>query len=345
MRVVRKSLTISTPSGSPATYNLKWQPPKGALVAAIGIGVDSLAALYDTEVTGIEHGARQAVKTFVEGNITYGPPLGHVACRVEHDDLSDVARLAPAKFKAWPGRINSPRDLRVLQSKLQQGYQPGYNERLRLRMAGKPPCEDFAMWPLKELVDFKISLKRIYGSTTIARAWLYLIEFESKQEMELYCGQPDLTDYPQWVTQALVLDNTAAVDGTDKETLWPGAFSGINPHGLRILQIFSMGHSNDGGTITYAPDYTSAALVNLKHGGGESVAPFYADERVMLGEFTSQLLQHYDCWRNPDLILKWHSSLLWETERLATDYQKDLRLSLYGLLRPQDAEGNIRDAA
>jgi hypothetical protein len=343
MRVIRKSLDISTPG---ATYNLTYEPPKGARVAVIGVGVDSLASLYDTQVMAITHGARQGVKTKTISSVEYGVPLGHVASRVEHDSLSSVPLVAAPQVRMWPGRMNDPRDLANLRAKLRNGGSLDYHENLRLRWADRAPCRSFAMWPLRELVEFKISLSRVFGTTAISRAWLYLLEFEDAREHALYCGQPDLTDYPMWVAQPLILDAAAGVDRNPHETQWPGEFSGINPHGLRIKQFFSTGYSRDpdaDNAIAYAPTYPNLVKVELQRGDAGALAPWFAEERVTLSEFAPQLMQHFDCWRDPELILPWYGSLLWDTERLLSSLPKIIRVSAYGLLRPQADGGSVYD--
>lgn len=343
MRVIRKPLEISTPG---ATYRLTWTPEKGARVAVIGVGVDNFNVLEDHEVTGMSHGARQAVKKSTVNGVDYYVPLGHIANRVEADDFVTNAVISANKFRPWPGRFNNPLDLKRLNKKLADGQRLTRHELLRLTWEDRVPCQSFAMWPLTELVEFRIDLKRIHSENSVNRAWLYLVEFESKAEQQLYCGQPDLTDFPQWVAQALILAEGAGDDGQPHETLWPGEFSGINPHALRIQQIFATAHSNDGaGTIAYAPTYLDAVDVELQRGDGGSIQPFFAEDKITLSEFTNQLLQSYDCMNDPELVLPWFGSLLWQTTRRLTAEAKNIRMSCYGLLRPHTADGGVFDVA
>lgn len=341
MRLIRKSLAISSPG---ATYRLTWTPPRNARVAVIGISVDSLAALRDHQVTGISHGARQALKTCTISSTVYGIPLGHVACRVEHDDLASHVGRAPG-FKAWPGRFNSPVDLRRLESKLAQGQGLTPTEQLRLRWRDRVPCRDFTLWPLRELVEFRVDLARLYGSTSILRAWLHLVEFESEAEKQLFCGQPDLSEYPQWIAQALILQSGVGVDAQPHETLWPGDFSGLSPHAVRLRQILATGYSNNSDTIDYAPTYPNNVLVDLRRGDGGALGPSWSEERVTVSELAPQRLQDFDCWRDPEIMLPWFGSLQWNTERLLTSYAKIIRLSLYGTLEVQRADQPIYDVA
>lgn len=342
MRLIRVPMTVDTPG---STYNIHWTPPEQALVAAVGFSIDKLAALYDTEVTSVTHGGREAVTKSTVSGTEYGIPLGHFANYIEHEAISSAGVLAaPSKFKPWPGRYNLPADWQSLVARLQNGEALSPAEKLRVRMARRVPCEGFAAWPLQRQVKFNIALKRIYGTTAPAYAYLWVIEFENAEEMALFCGQPDLTDYPHWLGQGLILAAAAGTDQTRTERLWQPA--NMPAHALRIQQFFAMGHENNSETIAYNAAYPASVLVNVEGGDGGSVFPSYADARAQLHTLAPQVLQHYDCARDPELLLPWNGSLLFETQRLLTDYQKDIRLTAYGLLRPQDAlTGGVADAA
>lgn len=338
MRLIRIPLSISTPG---STYNLTFTPPSHARLICLGIDVDTKAALYDHEVTSFQHGAYQAVTTATVGSTVYGVPLGHMANRVEYDDVSSV-HLAPAKFQPFPGRFNDPDDYLALSIRAARGDTLSKSERLRLFLGGRVPCQRFGFLPLTPNIEVNLAVKRIYGSSSITYAHLWCLELDAT-EMEFCCSQAKLTDFPHWAVQALILAAGAGVEDAMIERKWnlPGA--GAN-HALRVHNIMAMGHQNNGGTIAYAVDHLKGALVRITAGDGNAIDPNYADKRIKLHAFAPQLLQHVDCARRPEIIVPWNSSLQFEVQRLATTYQKDIRVTLYGLLRPQ-IEGQQLDAA
>jgi len=338
MRLIKVPLTISAPG---ATYTMTFSPPSHARLVVLGMDVDTKAAMYDHEVTSISHGAYEGITKGSNSGTDYSPPLGHVANRVEPDDLSSV-HLAPAKFQPWPGRFNDPEDFLGLQIRAARGDQLSRNEKLRLFLGGRVPCRNFSFIPITPNVDFTVSLKRIYGASSVTYAHLWCLELDAT-EMEYCCSLAKLTDWPHWACQPLILAAGAGVEANQIERRWNLAGAGTN-HALRVHNIMAMGYQNNGGVIAYAVDHLKAALVRITAGDGNAIDPNYADKRVKLHTFAPQLLQHVDCARRPEIIVPWNSSLQFDVQRLASTYQKDIRVTLYGLLRPK-AENGTYEAA
>ncbi|MCW8134718.1 MAG: hypothetical protein KIT75_03495 [Planctomycetota bacterium] len=342
MRIIRLPLTVETPG---ATYNLKATPPDHARILAIGLIVDSKAALLDHEVTSISNGGREHVTKSTVSATDYYPALGHAACALPNENLSDGQAVGP-RFVAWPGRFNLPADYLALIEKLRERMPLTPAEEIRLRFANRLPCQGFSFIRVQRSQEFKIALKRIHGSTSIAYADLVCIELgDSQADLETYdliCGQPDQTDDPHWLGQALILSATAAV-ADDTQRRWQP--EKVSPHALRISHLFAMGHQNNGGTIAYAADYLDKTLVNLLGDSGGRIFPSYASVRRPVNVMAPQLLQLADCWRRLDRIVRWNDSLVIQAQGLVSDYQKDIRLTFYGTLRPQTRSGEVLDAA
>lgn len=246
------------------------------------------------------------------------------------------------KFQPWPGRLNDPADWNMLAYKVAQRQPLSPHEAWRSRFARAVPCERFTAWPVTPGVDFVVEVARIFGATSITRAYLWCIEFDEQDDTRLQrCQMPDYTDYPQWLAAAAQVSAAAAVQA-DQERSWVS--SDIGPHALRITHMLAMAHSNNGGTFAYDVSYLQNLLLRVKEAGSKRLLPDYADVRQRLDERAVQYLQQLDCWRRFDYLLGWNSSLLLEIENAAaTSYQRDVRLSFYGLLRPQ-SNGQVLDA-
>lgn len=256
-----------------------------------------------------------------------------------------LALIGRDNFKPWPGRLNDPADWQRLLYKLQQNQQLTAHEQLRLKFARAVPCESFAGWHVTPSVDFKIRLQRIHGSTSITRAYLWAVDYTDElnpdELHEMICQMPDLTDQPHWLTAAGNLTAAAAAQ-TPIELEWVN--SDIGPHALRVRALMAMAHSNAAGTITYDVSYLQNLLLNIKEAGNKDIYPSYANQRQPLEAQAVQYLQQLDCWRRFDYLLRWNTDLLLTPETLAaTGNTRDLRLSFYGLLRPQSEGGNVAD--
>jgi hypothetical protein len=248
-------------------------------------------------------------------------------------------------FKPWPGRLNDPADWQRLLYKIQQNQPLTGHEALRLKFARAVPCEGFAAWHVTPNVDFKVRLQRIHGSTSITRAYLWAIDYTDEVNPDelhgMICAMPDLTDYPHWMVAAGNLTAGAAVQ-TPIEPNWIN--SEIAPHALRIRALLAMAHSNASGTITYGVSYLQNLLLSIKEAGKKDIYPTYANQRQPLEAQAVQYLQQLDCWRRFDYLLRWNTELQITPETLAaTSNTRDLRLSFYGLLRPQSEGGNVAD--
>jgi len=272
------------------------------------------------------------------------------------DDLADAvdsliqtltreAEFARRGFQPWPGRFNDPADWQALLMKLANRVPLTQHETIRLKMARQVPCERFTMIPLKPNAKLEIEVERIHGTTRIAYAYAWCIAFDDVTDWELVCSPNgrDLTDLPHWLCTAMELTAASGVQ-TDVEKQWVA--EALGDHALRVVSLFATAHSNDNdATIDYAPDYLADLLLKVKAGGGADVFPTYASKRVRISEHVPQFLQQFDCWRRFDYVLRYLESLLFETQALTTkSYQRDVRLVVYGLLRPQE-DGRVPDAA
>lgn len=246
------------------------------------------------------------------------------------------------KFQPWPGRLNDPADWQMLAYKVADKRPLTAHEAWRSRFARAVPCERFTAWPVTPGVDFVVEVARIFGSTSITRAYLWCIEFDSNDDTRLQrCQMPDYTDYPQWLTVAGQVSAGAAVQA-DVERQWVS--SDLAPHALRITHLLAMAHSNNSGTFAYDVSYLQNLLLRVKEAGSKRLLPDFADVRQRLDEMAVQYLQQLDCWKRFDYLLGWNSSLLLEYENTAaTSYQRDVRATFYGLLRPQ-SNGQVLDA-
>jgi hypothetical protein len=338
MKLIRVPLVISAYSGGQAT--LTWTPPSHARVVAVGLSVDSKAALRDHEVTEIKHGSLSFLTRSTVSSTEYGVSLGHVANHIDYEDLS-TELYAAAHFRPWPGRYNATMRNLVLTLRAAQGETLTQQERVSLFLAEKVPCRDFTFIPIDANVEFSVTVKRIHGATSIAYAYLWCIEMDAG-EKDLVCSLHKLTDYPHWLAHTLILPAAAGLSDP-VECRWNPNGAQAN-HALRIMHLLAMGHENNGGTIAYALDHLNAVLLRLAAGDGNALQPDFADKRVRLAEMAPQLLQHVDCARQPELIVPWNSSIQLTAQRLASDYEKQIRLCFYGLLRPMEGT-TIPDAA
>ena len=342
MKIIRVPMTVGTPG---STYNLTVTLPAHAKCVAIGLIVDSKAALIDHQVTSIRHGGLEYVSKSTVSSTDYYPALGHVACCLANEAVDEGYQVG-AKFTPWPGRYNNGNDWRSLLARLADRQELSQAEVTRLQFADAVPCENFTFIRMAAEQEFKVALSRIYGSTSILYADLVCIDFsDSPRDVEVFksvCRQPDLTDAPHWLGQALILAAAAAV-ASDTQRRWTN--TEIAPHALRISHLLATAYQNNSGTIAYDATYATATLLKLKSDAGGRIWPSYADARRPLATMAPQLLQLQDCWRRFDRILRWQDSLLIEAQGLVTTYQKDIRLTFYGLLRPQDKAGHVADAA
>lgn len=337
-KLVHLPLTISAYASGVVTLSLT--PPANARLAVIGVKVDQLAALYDHEVTSIQHGTYEGVSTHAVNSTVYGAPLGTVANYFGPLQADGDVQAAVRPFRPWPGRMNSLFDLTRLLAKQWRGEQLSKRELQRALIGGAYPARDFAAWKLDPNVTFTLTAKRIYGATAITYASLVCIELDEVQEELLCDGRADLTDRPHWLVQAAEL---VAASGSviQNERKWAGA--SLPGYGLKVLQSFAQICSNNSGTKLYDDTYLSKVLVRFLGKDQEALVKSYADKRQLITAFTTQLLQEYDQSKEFGLELPWQTRLHVETETLTSTYQKDLRLVHYGLLRQSDALGNMND--
>lgn len=331
MRLMRIPLAISAYVAG--VVNLTYTPPQKSRMAVIGLGCDSKAALYDHECTALVHGAVNAVSKSTVDAVDYGVPLGHMCNFDQFDDLTS-SNIACKRWKPWGGMLNDPNDYRNLIMRGARGEQLTDKELHRLSLAGQVPCEAFAAWPLQEGIEFKQTLKRIYGATAITKAWAYVIDFSDEQR-ELMSGcRMDFTDYPHWACQALIGTAAAGVTEDKAELRWNGQT--MPWYALKVMQLFAMGHSNDGGTIVYDLDHVQNALIKIKQNDGSDIVPHWAAKRIPIYELASQILQQSDCSKNPEIILPYQAGFNIDLETEVSDFQKDIRLTFYGNLHPQE---------
>lgn len=326
-RLLRIAATISAYVSDEVTVSYK--PEEGERIAVIGTSCDSQAALLDHEVLKMVQGQFNAVSKSTVDGVDYGVHLGAICNFEQFHDLSSEP-IATRKFQPWPGRVNDPHDYAELLAKTATGQPLTVAETNRLMLARSIPCESFAVWALQPGVEWCSTFKRIRGSTAITKFYLYAVVIPEDYDLD------ELNDRPHWLGQALILGNTAQVEDSNTIMRWSG--KSLPNMALRMKQIFGIGHSNNGGTIVYALDHFHSVLVKLLDHDGTNLLPHFASRRVPLYELCSQILQHQDCSKDPGVIMLWNSSIQFEIESTAVDFQKDIRLAFYGLIRPQDSK-------
>lgn len=303
----RVELTVGSYSGG--QVDLTWTPPDWARCAIVGMSVGTRDAMVDHQVLAFEHNEYNAVTKSTVSSTEYGVPLCHVACHLTHAVGGDATPVRPQQgLRLWPGQFKSP----------------------------YLPCErDFALIPVKGTRQVKITAKRIYGSTSIARAYLWLIPFENQAEHARLCdGRQRLIGAPHWLGQKLEL---AAASGLETAAI-ERKFNAYDDFNLRVRQLFGTGYYNNGGTISHDPTYAAATLLRLRNYDNSRVVPEYADGLHRVPELCSQMLPEFDCLRDPQVVVQAKRGLRLDAERETTTYQKDVWLSFYGVLEDALAE-------
>lgn len=332
-RLVRLPLSISSYSSDAA--DLTVTPPDKARLAAVAWSMDKAAALYDHEVLSISHFRREHVTK--DGDV--GVPLGATANLFDPSVLDGSApRVQP--IRPWPGLINNFIDYDLLRARYLAGERLTLHEEFRLANFGRLPCKDFAMIRLVPQHEFKISVKRIEGATSITRAYLWCIELD-EADFSLFEKQEaaDWVDSPHWLAHSLQLAAASGVEGAALERKFNAAVQARL--GLQVWATFAAGYSNTDGTRDYDETYLQSLLVRWLGAEQQPLFPSYADHRQLLTEFTQQTLQEYDPCRRVGLWLPWQSRYYLDVQRLTTAQAKDVRLANYGLLKHSNAAGEL----
>lgn len=322
-------------------YELSVTPPDHARLGAVFITVDQKAALYDHQVAAIEHFRRKHLTPHTVSGTDYGAPLGHVAGTFD-PSVYDAASPRVLPFRPWPGLINNFVDFDWLRGRYARGEQLNLHEQFRLANFGKLPCRDFSMIRLQPQHEFKVSGSRIYGETAISKAYLHCIVLDDT-DYALFERQEhaDFVDSPHWLVHALILAAAAGVgSGAEERKFNAPAQAKL---GLQVLATMAMAHENNAGTIAYNEAYLAAVLLRFTGNDNNSIFPSFADQRQLLTELSTQILQEVDPCRRLGLWVPWNGRYHVETQRTVTTYQKDVRMTHYGLLKPSNSLGEMVD--
>lgn len=269
--------------------------------AAVALSAYPRAALIDHEVLSIEHNEYEAVVNGDGGD--YGLPLAHVAGYLSRPPAGTTDPVMPGeKVKLWPGYF--------------------VNESM--------PCpQGVALIPIRGTRKFTIKLRRLFGATSIDRAYLWTVPIEDRDEHRRLCdGRKNLQGRPFWWTQRLELAAAAGVSVNAVPMRWEQ----YDSFALQTKQIFGTPYSDDGVDLAYDATYGDATLIRLRGYSDERLYPEYADERQRLWELATLGMQSFDCLREPGLYVPNRGGFRIYTEREVTAEAKDVRLTFYGCL-------------
>lgn len=311
-KLIRLALTISAYASGVAT--LTYSVPKGVKLGAIGLSIGSLAALNDHQVTSMLHNEFEAVKVSTISGTDYGVPLAHVAsyCGAE-SYLDGTRRKLGNQMQFWPGRLSFP-----------------------------GACQKVAVIPLKENATFTITVKRLYGATSIDAAYLWCVPLSNEEHSRRCNGQKNVVDRPQWLSQVMQLAATASTTKAQTERRWDA----YDDRALRIVQPMVQVYVNTAGTLSYDVTYADAVYASLRDWDNVPLVNQLLENQVRVTEFFAQGMQAYDCLRDPRLVVPPKTGLRIFTTRDATAQQKDVYASFYGyLLDAEEMTGELVEAA
>ncbi|MDH5639662.1 MAG: hypothetical protein OEY28_00100 [Nitrospira sp.] len=328
-------MDVSAYAGGQAT--LSKQIDNAANLAAVGLSVYGKGREYDHEILSMTHGGFDAIVK--DGDD--GVPLGHVASFMGHGDLS----LAGAEgelfgwrgFKPWPGRIEALNPALILKG--QRGEPFTEAERIRLELGARhrylPP---FTIWPLIPGLNFSVTVSRLFGGTSIDKAYLWCVELTRDHRRALCDGNRNWVDYPIWLAEKIQIPLAGGVQDT-VDSYWNHA----DGFALRVKQWMITVYSNIAETLALASTYNDA-LTCKPEVNGERVFPHYANERVRVSEIMTPHLQLFDPAKDFDVVIPSRARQNWHITSAGTAAQADVYLTTYGLLRRQAESDIVPDA-
>lgn len=240
-------------------------------------------------------------------------------------------------FQPWPGRFNDA--LPVLR-RIALGQRNAMDD-LRLLLCdwipGVKPC---TLWPLVGGKKFEMVLRRPYGANSVSRMYLVVIRLPDAMH-ERMCSSLKLSERPRWYSRFWDLASTAGVEADFIER----PFSFDTGYGLRWMQRFMTGYDNNGGTVTYDETAINTILFREELQNQGKLLPPAADNQNLAPLLAAQMLQHYDPAMDPGIVIPDREILKADIGKDASSNNaRDVYVSYYGVLRPQDRNGFIQDA-
>lgn len=313
-KLIRLPLTVSSYSGGQAT--LSYVVPQGVKLGVIGLSVYPIAALNDHQVLSVRHNEYEAVKVSTVSSVDYGVPLAHVASYLGAESYLDGTRRSTGnRMRFWPGRLKFP----------------------------SLPCSDgVSLIPLKQNGTFTITVKRLYGSTSLDRAYLWAVPLSDEEHSRRCNGQQNVVDRPQWVSQVIVVNGAASLTKTVQETRWDA----YDDRALRLRQLMATVFYDNSG-LGYAADDADKLYISLRDFDDVPLMPVLLDNQDRVSEQCPASLQSFDCARDLQLVIKPRTGLriLHTRDAHASNYSRYAFFSLYGsLLDAREFTGVVSDA-
>lgn len=297
--LIRVPLTVGTPG---ATYDLTRTLPDWARLGAVGLSIYPLDALADHQVTLFEHNEYRAVTKFSSGGTDYGVPLGHIASYLGAESYLDGTRRATGnRLKLWPGR---------------------------LAPAGMPCEQGVSLLPLKGNREIRISVARLFGSTSISKAYLWCVPLDAEEHKRRCDGLQSVVDRPHWLAGRI----SQAAAASSVPSLLELPWDSFDDRALRWMQTFATVYVNTAGTLSYDPTYADATYLRLRDPDDALLYPDFADGPDRISELASAGMQSFDCLRDMQLFVPPKRKLRIYSTGDATAQVKDVRLSIYGPL-------------
>lgn len=314
-KLLRLPLTVSAYSGGQAT--LTYTVPQGFRLGVVGLSVYPIAALNDHQVLSLKHNEYEAVKVSTVSSVDYGVPLAHVASYLGAESYLDGTRRSTGnRMKFWPGRL----------------VFPGLS------------CEaGVSMIPLKENAVFTITVKRLYGSTSIDQAYLWAVPLSEEEHRRRCNGQQNVVDRPQWVSQLVVVNGSASSAKTVQETRW----SAYDDRALRLRQLFATVYYDNSG-LGYAADDADKLYLSVRDWNDVPLLPSMLENQDRVSEFCAAAMQSFDCARDLQLVIAPQTGLRLRHTRDAhgSGYSRYAFFSLYGsLMDATEFTGQLVEAA